>query len=319
MRSLVTGGAGFVGSHLCDRLVARGDDVVCADNLMTGQASNVEHLLASPRFRFLHADVIQPLDLDGPLERVFHLASPASPPGYLRKPLETALVNSFGSYHVLQLARQKGARFLVTSTSEAYGDPLVHPQTEDYWGNVNPVGERSCYDEGKRFAEALTMIFVREFQVDARIVRIFNCYGPRSDPHDGRLVPSFLTQALTDLPLTVYGDGSQTRSLCYVSDLVEGLLRAIETPGTTGRVYNLGNPDERPVLEFARVIKRLTGSDSPIVFQPLVRQDDPQRRCPDITRARHELGWQPSIALDEGMAETIAWFRDRLGLAAARH
>jgi len=319
LRSLVTGGAGFVGSHLCDRLVARGDDVVCADNLMTGQASNVEHLLASPRFRFLHADVIQPLDLDGPLERVFHLASPASPPGYLRKPLETALVNSFGSYHVLQLARQKGARFLVTSTSEAYGDPLVHPQTEDYWGNVNPVGERSCYDEGKRFAEALTMIFVREFQVDARIVRIFNCYGPRSDPHDGRLVPSFLTQALTDLPLTVYGDGSQTRSLCYVSDLVEGLLRAIETPGTTGRVYNLGNPDERPVLEFARVIKRLTGSDSPIVFQPLVRQDDPQRRCPDITRARHELGWQPSIALDEGMAETIAWFRDRLGLAAARH
>lgn len=318
MRSLVTGGAGFIGSHLCDRLIARGDDVVCADNLITGQALNLDHLRSNPRFQFLRVDVIEPLVLDGPVDRVFHLASPASPPGYLRKPLETALVNSFGSYHVLRLAREKGARFLLASTSEAYGDPLVHPQSEDYWGNVNPNGERSCYDEGKRFAEALTMIFVRQYALDARIVRIFNCYGPRSDPNDGRLVPNFVTQALTGQPLTIYGDGSQTRSLCYVDDLVEGLLRAIETPGTLGRVYNLGNPDERSVLEFASVIRSLTDSDSEVVFRPMVSQDDPRRRCPDITRASAELGWSPTVGLERGLTETIAWFRDHLGLAAAR-
>ncbi|MGH2458714.1 MAG: UDP-glucuronic acid decarboxylase family protein [Chloroflexota bacterium] len=318
MRSLVTGGAGFIGSHLCDRLIARGDDVVCADNLITGQARNVEHLRAHPRFEFLRADVTEPLDLTGPVDRVFHLASPASPPGYLQKPLETALVNSLGTYQVLGLARRSGARFLLASTSEAYGDPLVHPQTEEYWGNVNPNGVRSCYDEGKRFAEALTMIFVREFGLDARIIRIFNCYGPRSDPHDGRLVPNFVTQAIAGQPLTVYGDGSQTRSLCYVSDLVEGLLRAIETSDTKGRVYNLGNPDERSVLEFARVIKALAGSESPIVFRPMISQDDPRRRCPDITRARAELGWSPTIGLDQGMAETIGWFRDQVGAAALR-
>lgn len=319
MRSLVAGGAGFVGSHLCDRLLARGDEVVCVDNLVTGHSQNLAHLQSSPRFEFLQADVTQPLVVDGAVDRIFHLASPASPPGYMRKPLETALVNSFGTYHLLQLAREKAARFLMASTSEAYGDPQVHPQPEEYWGNVNPIGERSCYDEGKRFAETLTMIFVREFGVDARVVRIFNCYGPRSDPNDGRLVPNFVTQALTGQPLTVYGDGKQTRSLCYVRDLVEGLVRAIETPGTTGRVYNLGNPDERTVLQFAEAIKRLTGSNSPIVFVPPISPDDPHRRCPDISRARNELNWEPTVQLEEGLTETVAWFRSRLGLAAARN
>lgn len=316
MISLVTGGAGFIGSHLCDRLVARGDVVICADNLTTGHEQNIGHLLSHPRFRFVRADVTQPLDLDGPLDRIFHLASPASPPGYLQKPLETALVNSVGSYHLLTLAQRTKARFLLASTSEAYGDPLVHPQGEDYWGNVNPVGVRSCYDEGKRFAEALTMVFVRHYEVDARIVRIFNCYGPRSDPNDGRLVPNFVSQAITGRPLTVYGDGSQTRSLCYVSDLVDGLGLAMETPGTTGRVYNLGNPDERSVLEFARLIKRLADSDSPIEFRPFVSQDDPRRRCPDIRRARSELGWSPRVPLEHGIALTIAWFREHLGTSA---
>lgn len=317
MRSLVTGGAGFLGSHLCDRLIARGDDVVCADNLITGQRDNVEHLDSHPRFQFLSADVTQPLALDGPLDEIFHLASPASPPGYLRKPLETAMVNGFGTYQLLELARQKGARFLLASTSEAYGDPLVHPQSEDYWGNVNPNGMRSCYDEGKRFAEALTMIFVRQYGVDARIVRIFNCYGPRSDPNDGRLVPNFVTQALRGEPLTVYGDGSQTRSLCYVDDLIGGIVRASEAPGTTGRVYNLGNPDERSVLEFARVIKDLARSSSPIVFRPMVSEDDPKRRCPDISRAHAELGWEPATGLEAGLTGTISWFRQRLGREVA--
>ncbi len=319
MRSLVTGGAGFVGSHLCDRLLARGDDVVCVDNLTTGQRENLAHLESHPRFQFVQADVIQPFVVDGTIDRIFHLASPASPPGYMQRPLETALVNSFGTYHLLRLAQEKAARFLLASTSEAYGDPQVHPQPEDYWGHVNPVGERSCYDEGKRFAETLTMIFVRQFGVDARVVRIFNCYGPRSDPNDGRLVPNFVTQALTGKPLTVYGDGKQTRSLCYVSDLVDGLVRAIEAPGSTGRVYNLGNPDERTVLQFAEIIRRLTGSSSPIVHLPRISPDDPHRRCPDITRARNELNWEPTVQLEEGLRETVAWFRDRLGLAAVRN
>ncbi|HUX88885.1 MAG TPA: UDP-glucuronic acid decarboxylase family protein [Chloroflexota bacterium] len=316
MRTLVTGGAGFIGSHLCDRLIARGDDVVCADNLITGQASNVDHLRGNPRFHFMQVDVSQPFAVDGAIDQIFHLASPASPRGYLLKPLETALVNSQGTKNALDLAQRNGAKFLLSSTSEAYGDPLVHPQTEDYWGNVNPVGVRSCYDEGKRFAEALTMIYVRQLNVDARIVRIFNCYGPRSDPRDGRVVPNFVTQALLGEPITVYGDGMQTRSLGYVSDLIEGLLRAMETPGTTGRVYNLGNPDERSVLEFARIVKDLAHSSSPIVFQPPISTDDPQRRCPDITRARGELGWEPRVPLEQGMLETIAWFRTRLGLSA---
>jgi len=315
MRVLVTGGAGFIGSHLCERLLGRGDDVVCADNLITGLVDNVAHLRSEPRFTYLRADVIQPLQLNGTVDAVFHLASPASPSGYLRKPLETALVNSVGTNNLLDLAQRHGARFLLASTSEAYGDPLINPQAEDYWGNVNPVGVRSCYDEGKRFAEALTMVYVRQLHANARIVRIFNCYGPRSDPNDGRIIPNFITQALTGQPITVYGDGTQTRSLCYVSDLVEGLLRVMEGAGTSGRVFNLGNPDERTVLEFAEVVRRLSGSASEIVFREPISADDPRKRCPDITRVRTELGWEPRVALEQGLAKTIAWFRTRLELA----
>ena len=315
MRALITGGAGFVGSHLCERLLDRGDEVVCVDNLITGKSENLSHLRSHPRFTYIQADVTQPLAYDDPVDAVFHLASPASPRGYLSKPLETALVNSLGTQRMLELVQAQGAKFLLASTSEAYGDPLVHPQTEDYWGNVNPVGIRSCYDEGKRFAEALTMVFVRQFGVDARIVRIFNCYGPRSDPEDGRIVPNFVTQALMGKPLTVYGDGSQTRSLCYVSDLVSGLIRAMDVPNTAGRVYNLGNPDERTVLEFAQLIKQISGSSSVIRFVDPISTDDPQRRCPDIRRAQSELGWEPTISLDRGLDDTIAWFRTRLGLA----
>src|SRR4029077_8938224 len=262
MRCVVTGGAGFVGSHLCERLLEEGADVVCIDNLITGLVENFSALRRDRRFTFLQADVIQPFFVEGPVDAISPLASPASPRGYLRKPLETALVNSVGTNRVLELAAATGARFLLASTSEVYGDPLVHPQNEDYWGNVNPNGIRSCYDEGKRFAEALTMVYFRQSGVDARIARIFNTYGPRSDPDDGRLVPNFITQALAGRPMTVYGDGSQTRSLCYVSDLVEGLIRMMTSPSTNGIVVNLGNPDERTVLELAELIKQMTGSTS---------------------------------------------------------
>ncbi len=318
MRYLVTGGSGFLGSHLCERLLDDGNEVVAVDNLSTGSSENLAHLATRDGFRLIQADVTRPFDVDGPVDAICHLASPASPKGYLRKPLETALVNSVGTNLVLGLALERGAKFLLASTSEAYGDPLEHPQREEYWGNVNPVGIRSCYDEGKRFGEALTMVYVRQYGLDARIVRIFNCYGPRSDPEDGRLVPNFITQALQGRPLTVYGNGNQTRSLCYVSDLVDGLLRALRTPGTTGRVYNLGNPDERTVLDFARLIKTLAESDAPIEFHEPISTDDPQRRCPDITRARSELGWEPRVSAEQGLAETITWFRDRLAVGAAR-
>jgi nucleoside-diphosphate-sugar epimerase len=310
MKVIVTGGAGFIGSHLCARLLADGHRVTCVDNLITGAAENVAPLREDPNFSFVDHDVVQPLMADG--EAIFHLASPASPPGYLRFPVETALVNSFGTYHLLELARRNRAQFLIASTSEAYGDPLQHPQREDYWGNVNPVGVRSCYDESKRFGESLTMTFVRQHHLDARVIRIFNTYGPHSDPRDGRIVPNFITQAVRGEPITVYGDGQQTRSLCYVADLVEGILRAMWAPRTTGRVYNLGNPDERTVLEFAERIKSLAGSSSEIVFRPHISADDPQRRCPDIARARSELGWEPRVQLDEGLMRTISWFRTRL-------
>lgn len=316
MKALVTGGAGFIGSNLCARLVREGHQVVCVDNLITGSRANLAALEGQADFQYVQHDVTQPFgpELDQPVDAVFHLASPASPVGYFRNPLATALVNSVGAHHALELARRRGAKFLLASTSEVYGDPLEHPQREEYWGNVNPVGIRSPYDEGKRFAEALTMIYVREYGVDARIVRIFNCYGPNSDPNDGRIVPNFITQALTGQPITVYGDGGQTRSLCYVSDLVDGLIRALCTPGTAGRVYNLGNPEEHTVLEFAQVIRRLANSTSEIVFHSCARQDDPQRRCPDITRARRELGWSPRVGLEEGLELTIAWMREKLGL-----
>ena len=313
MRILVTGGAGFIGSHLCEHLLGQGHEVFCLDNLITGHRHNVAHLTGNPRFHFLEQDVVVPLAKPLAVDAIYHLASPASPPDYLRHPLETALANSQGTHNMLELARAAGARLLFASTSEIYGDPLQHPQREDYWGNVNPIGMRSCYDESKRFGEALTATYVRTFGLDARIVRIFNTYGPHSDPVDGRIVPNFVTQAILGEPITVYGDGQQTRSLCYVSDLVAGLARAMDTPGTAGGVFNLGNPDEHTVLEYAQVIKQKANSPSPIVFKPPISEDEPMRRRPDISRARERLGWEPEVALDEGLALTIVWFRQRLG------
>ncbi|MCL5264944.1 MAG: SDR family oxidoreductase [Chloroflexi bacterium] len=313
MKALVTGGAGFIGSHLCAALLREGHSVVCVDNLITGNKGNVASLIDHPGFEFILHDVTQPLDVSADL--IFHLASPASPPGYLLYPDKTALANSLGTYLLLDLAKRHGAKFLLASTSEAYGDPLEHPQREDYWGNVNPIGIRSCYDESKRFGEALTMVYVRQHDLDARIIRIFNTYGPHSDPDDGRLVPNFVTQALKGEPLTVYGSGQQTRSLCYVSDLVEGILRAMLFDGTKGDVFNLGMPDERTVLEFAQMIKSLAGSSSPIVFTPYLSEDDPNRRCPNIDKAKDKLRWTPNVKLEDGLTATIEWFRTKLSIS----
>ena len=306
MNVLVSGGAGFIGSHLCARLLNEGHTVLCLDNLLTGSRRNIEALLTKPRFTFLKHDVTEPCAFEA--EVVFHLASPASPVGYMEHPFETILVNSLGTYRLLQRVREVGAQFLISSTSEAYGDPLVHPQREDYFGNVNPVGPRACYDESKRLGETITMEFYRQYDVDARIVRIFNTYGPHSQMDDGRIVPNFITQALDGRPLTIHGGGSQTRSLCYVTDLVDGLMRAMFTPGTTGEIYNLGNPEEHTVREYAELIIRLCESSSKLVFEPK-RQDDPERRRPDISKAREKLHWEPTVDLETGMAKTIAWFR----------
>jgi nucleoside-diphosphate-sugar epimerase len=312
LRVLVTGGAGFIGSHLCARLLDEGHDVLCVDNFITGNQSNIASLVENPRFRFLQHDVTEALPDDVACAAIYHLASPASPPDYLAHPVETALTNSLGTYRLLELARAWNARFLLASTSEIYGEPLEHPQTEEYWGNVNPVGMRSCYDESKRFAETMTSTFVRLHRLDARIVRIFNTYGPHSDPADGRIVPNFVTQALLGEPITVYGDGTQTRSLCYVSDLVDGFLRAMNYPDTQGMVFNLGNPDERTILEYAEIIKQQSKSRSPIVYRPLISEDEPTRRRPDITRAKAVLDWEPQVNLIEGLGKTIDWFRHRL-------
>jgi nucleoside-diphosphate-sugar epimerase len=306
LRVVVTGGAGFIGSHLCARLLKEGHRVTAVDNLITGMRRNIASLLGNSDFEFIEHDVIKPLDLRA--DAVFHLASPASPRGYLDHPVETALVNSIGTYNMLEMARNSGATFLMASTSEAYGDPLEHPQEEAYWGNVNPVGIRSCYDESKRFSEALTMTYVRSEGANARIIRIFNTYGPHSDPDDGRIVPNFITQAIKGEPITVYGDGSQTRSLCYVSDLVEGIIAATFTDGTMGQVVNLGNPQENTVLEYAYLIREMCDSQSVIEFMSLP-QDDPTRRCPDITRAKALLGWEPKVGLAEGLGRTIEWFK----------
>ncbi len=311
MNVLVSGGAGFIGSHLCEALLDAGHEVICIDNLLTGRRANLETLLPRRGFSFVEHDIIKPPPEDWPVEAVFNLASPASPVGYFQHPIETARVNAEGTFHMLELARRHGAQFLQASTSEVYGDPEVHPQTEDYFGHVNPNGPRACYDEGKRYAEALCMDFHRVHGLDLRIVRIFNTYGPRSQPDDGRVVPNFVCKALRGEPLPIYGEGSKTRSYCYVDDLVDGILKAQFTEGTTAGVFNLGNPGEFTLDELAALVLRLTGSSSAIEYLP-PREDDPTRRRPDITRAKARLRWEPSVPLEEGLMRTIAWFRGRL-------
>ena len=318
MKALVTGGAGFIGSHLCRRLLADGWSVTCLDNFASGMRRNVAGLLEHPSFRLVECDVSEAaLPDELAAERYFHLASPASPNphtprSYMALPLETAMVNSLGLRHVLDLAHRNGGRVLFASTSEVYGNPLQHPQTEDYWGNVSSTGPRSCYDEAKRFGEALCMIYVRTYDVDVRLIRIFNTYGPNMDPEDGRMLPNFITQALSNRPLTIYGDGHYTRSLCYVQDLLEGILAVMESerPDAVGRVYNLGNPEEHTILDYARmVLELIPTSSSSITYMPPV-PDDPSRRRPDISRARSELSWQPRTPLREGLGQTIEYFRE---------
>lgn len=308
MRVLVSGGAGFIGSHLCDSLISDGHHVTVVDNFITGRRKNVDHLLGLATFRLIEHDIINQLPDDIEVDRVFHLASPASPVGYMQHPIETHLVNSIGTHNMLKLALRCGAALLYTSTSESYGNPEVHPQPETYFGNVNPVGPRSCYDESKRYGESITMEYVRQFDLDARIIRIFNTYGPRNDPTDGRVIPNFISSAVRGEPLVIYGDGTQTRSLCYVSDLVRGLRLAIELPNTKGEVINLGNPDERTIGDLATIIAEYCGSQAETRLVE-ARQDDPERRCPDITKARSLLSWEPIVGLDEGLRATIEHFR----------
>ena len=305
---LVTGGAGFLGSHLCDELLRRGNRVICVDNLETGSLRNIEHIRV-PEFQFVQADIVAPYFVDEPVDVVYHLASPASPIDYLRLPLHTLKVGSHGTHHTLGLAKQHRARFLIASTSEVYGDPEVHPQTEDYWGNVNPIGPRGVYDEAKRYAEALTMAYHRQQGVDTAIMRIFNTYGPRMRAHDGRAIPTFLRQALADRPITVFGDGSQTRSFCFVDDLIRGMIALAESG--EHMPVNIGNPDEFTLLELADAVIETTGSKSEIVHEALPT-DDPKQRRPDITRARELLGWEPEVSLREGLERTI----ERAGVEA---
>jgi dTDP-glucose 4,6-dehydratase len=305
-RTLVTGGAGFLGSHLCDRLLREGHEVICADNLITGNLKNIAHLFGREGFRFLKQDVTEYLYIEGPVEYILHFASPASPVDYLRLPIQTLKVGSLGTHKALGLAKAKGARLLLASTSEVYGDPQVHPQPESYWGHVNPVGPRGVYDEAKRFAEAMTMAYHRYHGVETRIARIFNTFGPRMRPNDGRVVSNFLIQALEGNPLTVYGDGQQTRSFCYVSDLVDGLFRLLMS--AEGEPVNLGNPAERTIRDLVAAIEKILGRSLPVTYKPLP-QDDPRVRQPDITRARTLLGWEPKVELEIGLRETIDYFR----------
>ena len=310
-RVVVTGGAGFLGSHLVEALLGRGDEVVVLDNLVTGSVDNISHLFGTSGFQFVDVDVSSYVWVPGSVDIVMHLASPASPKDYLEKPIQTLKVGSLGTHNTLGLAKAKGARYFLASTSEVYGDPQVHPQPETYWGHVNTVGPRGVYDEAKRFAEAMTMAYHRYHGIDVRIVRIFNCYGPRMRPEDGRVVSNFIVQALEGKPLTVYGDGSQSRSFCYVDDLIRGFLALLDGP-ITGPV-NIGNPGEFTVRELADVVLELTGSGSEIVFEPLP-VDDPTQRQPDLTLARSVLGWEPAIPLREGLERTIPAFKERLGL-----
>ncbi|HYM49818.1 MAG TPA: UDP-glucuronic acid decarboxylase family protein [Candidatus Limnocylindrales bacterium] len=312
-RALVTGGAGFLGSHLCERLLRDGYEVLCVDNLVTGTSRNLVHLEGQPAFRLIRHNVSEHLEIEGPVDAILHFASPASPVDYAAHPIATLKVGTLGTHNLLGLARAKGAVFLLASTSEVYGDPLVHPQPETYWGNVNPIGPRGVYDEAKRAAEAFTMAYHRAHGVRTRIVRIFNTYGERMRLDDGRAVPNFVSQALRGEPLTVYGDGSQTRSLCYVDDLIEGIVRLLRRD--FAEPVNLGNPSEVTMLELARLIREVSGSASEIVFRPLP-EDDPRQRRPDITRAREVLGWEPRVPLRDGLDRTITWFRTALGAMA---
>lgn len=307
--SVVTGGSGFLGSHLCERLLAEGHTVICIDNLITGDRANIDHLLSNSRFRFVRHDVTEFISLDGPVHNVLHFASPASPIDYLKLPIQTLKVGSLGTHKALGLAKAKKAKFLLASTSEVYGDPLVHPQPETYWGNVNPIGLRGVYDEAKRFAEAMTMAYHRYHGIETRIVRIFNTYGPRMRVNDGRAIPAFMSQALRGEDVTVFGDGSQTRSVCYVDDLIEGIYRLLLSEITDP--INIGNPDEIPILQLAREIIELTGSKSKIVFKELP-QDDPKIRQPDITRAKQHLKWEPRVSRSEGLQKTLEYFRQKL-------
>ena len=309
-RVLITGGAGFLGSHLADKFLAEGNEVVSVDNLVTGSLDNIAHLKNEPKFTYIDQDVIKPFTVAGPIDIVCHMASPASPVDYLELPLETLLVGSMGTHNSLEVAKNKGARFLVASTSEVYGDPTVHPQTEEYFGNVNPNGLRSVYDEAKRYAEAVTFAYRRMYKVDAKIVRIFNTYGPRMRLLDGRVVPAVIAQALTNKPITIFGDGSQTRSFCYDSDLIDGIYRLVVSE-QSGPI-NIGNPVERTILQFADVILKATGSKSTIEYVELPTADDPKQRKPDITKATSLLGWEPKISLEEGLVDTIAYFKERI-------
>ncbi len=311
MRVLITGAAGFIGSHLCERFLEEGHEVVGLDNFLTGSPENVAHLFTNDRFTFLKYDVTNFIYVKGDIDLILHFACPASPVDYMNHPIHTMKVDSLGTLHTLGLAKLKGARYVLASTSEIYGNPQVHPQPETYWGNVNPIGPRSVYDEAKRFSEALSMAYHREHGIDVRIARIFNTYGPRMRINDGRVVPNFIYQALTGKPITVYGDGSQTRSFCYIDDLVEGIYRLATYEDLEGEVFNLGNPEEYTVLELANLIREITGSRSEIVFKDRPA-DDPDRRRPDITKAKRILGWEPKTSVREGLRKTVEWFRERL-------
>ncbi len=312
MRVLITGAAGFLGSHLCEKFLEQGAEVIGIDNFITGSPENIAHLLENPKFHFIKYNVVNFIYIPGKIDIILHFASPASPKDYLRHPIHTMKVDSIGTLNTLGLAKEKRARYVLASTSEVYGDPLEHPQKETYWGNVNPVGARSVYDEAKRFAEALTMAYFREHKIDVRIVRIFNTYGERMRTDDGRVIPSFMTKAIKGEDLEIYGDGTQTRSLCYVKDLIDAILKIATHNGIEGEIFNAGNPEEISILELAKIIIRLTNSKSKIVFKERM-EDDPRRRCPDITKIKNILGWEPKTKLMDGLKITIEWFRKKLG------